>query len=175
MRHSLQDALLFNPDMDSANISKKIAHSLAALEKQEASKGAGYYNTYHLDVNFWCGFLGEDIQSMKDIMLDRKISLKCQNCKDFDEMIPKYSIEAIIEARKDLSKLLEAVEFVPACTPFISVNKLSGTIYITHPPVEYAWSGDNPVIGVSILDTINNISSVVVLPEGTVISLLPGD
>jgi len=166
IHHALQE---IPPGMEAENASRYIAGKLADLESQEASKGGGYYRTYHLDLNFWCGFIGEESESMKEEMLERVSSIKCSNCKDLDEFVPKYSIEDIIASRYDPSKLLQAVETVPACTPFLSYDRENKWIKVTEPPAEYAWIGDSPAIGISILDTVNNISSIVIIPEGTII------
>ena len=166
IHHALQE---IPPGMEAENASKYIASKLADLESQEAGKGGAYYQTYHLDLNFWCGFIDDETGPMKKEMLEKISSIKCQNCKDFDEPVPKYSIENIIAARADPSKLLQAAETMPACTPFLSYDRENKWIKVSEPPAEYAWIGERPAIGISILDTVNNISSIVIIPEGTII------
>jgi len=100
IHHALQE---IPPGMESENASRYIAGKLTGLESQEAGKGGEYYRTYHLDLNFWCGFIDEDTRQMKKDMLEKISSIKCQNCKDLDELVPKYSIENIIVARTDPS------------------------------------------------------------------------
>ena len=166
IHHALQE---IPPGMEAENASRYIAGKLTSLESQEASKGGGYYRTYHLDLHFWCGFIDEYTRQMKKEMLESVSSIKCLNCKDFDELVPKYSIEDMIASRIDPSRLLQVVETMPACTPFLSYDREHKWIKVTEPPLEYMWVGDRPVIGISILDTVNNISSIVIIPEGTII------
>ena len=161
IHHSLQQILLIKPDADSEEISKYIATNLALLESQEKS----YYNTYHLDLNFWCGFLESKSypNSLKENMIQTRTSIKCENCKDFGEFIPRYFITSISGPEQIVEDL------VPACTPFLSYNKELRYIKISSPPLNYLWLGEDPAIGVSILDTVNNISSVVIIPKSTII------
>jgi hypothetical protein len=166
IHHALQE---IPPGMEAENASRYIAGKLAGLESLEAGKGGKYYQTYHLDLNFWCGFIDEETGVMKKEMLEKTSSIKCLNCKDLDEFVPKYSIENIIASRVDPTRLLQAVETMPACTPFLSYNRENKWIKVSEPPAEYVWIGDNPAIGISILDTVNNISSIVIIPEGTII------
>lgn len=163
IHHSLQKILLIKPDADSEEVSKYIGINLAALESQEKE----YYNTYHLDLNFWCGFPGNEsyLNSFKENMIRTRTAIKCEKCKDFGELIPKYSIPSMLEPEKIVEDL------VPACTPLISYNKELRYIKISSPPLNYLWIGEEPAIGVSVLDTVNNISSIVIIPKGTIIPI----
>jgi len=156
IHYSLQQILIIKPDANSEEVSKYIAANLALFESEETN----YYNDYHIKINFWCGFIENETNSMKERILNEQSPIKCSNCKDFRDLIPKYSPNG-------------DVELVPACAPFISYDRVLRQVKISSPPVEYAWIGERqtigPAVGISILDPIGNISSVVVIPEGTVI------
>ena len=161
IHHSLQT---IPPSLESKDVPEYIASKLTTLESLEASKGAGYYSTYHLDINLWCGFLENESRELKQEILSDRIAMKCANCKDLDEYIQKYTLDSLSSPERIVE------DIVPSCTPFLSYNRESNTITVSYPPAEYSWHGENPVIGISILDTINNISSIVIIPEGTIIT-----
>lgn len=155
IHHSMQQIKLISPTADSEEVSIYVATQLALLESQENN----YYKTYHLDLNFWCGFIENETQSMKNNMLSSKTSIKCTNCRDLKEIVTKYNLESETVVEK----------LVPACTPFLSYNREFNEMKISSPPKEYLWKGEGPSIGVSILDTVNNISSIIILPKGAVV------
>ena len=113
--HSIQN---IPPDMDSENASRYVASQLALLEGKEDSS----YNTNHLRINFWCGFISSDEAiSMKAEMLERRQIVICPRpgCRDMDEYILYPSQRCLEEAYAEGNP---SECLVPACAPFLKIH-----------------------------------------------------
>jgi hypothetical protein len=138
----------------SDDVSAAIGADLSALEDLEDSYFSDYYP---ITVNFWCGIMTDDeLRSLPSLTLSSRLTQKCADCVDLDAVAVRAQGESGVP--------------VTTCASMLSVNIADRTVTVSNPDPRvtppFSTLG-TPVFGITLLNSRDNLSSVVVIPQNT--------